>query len=285
MPGACSARARRPRAGDASTATAPPSTVLRCGITPNPPCDGLYAQLARDRAEVRLSLFSRPSLPTRAPVAALDSARSSDVISSLLNCRNRGTRPSRQVADFAERGPPVVTANLQHDANTRLSFASWAVKVLPQKRSPCSTGTFGARAFGIAGSASFTIHSCSAFATGLVDCATNRLKPSSVIVVTDCTLPLVSTMARPRSCSGTSFGTLSVRMPRMRQTSLATIHLRPLLAKMWTDEGLMLAVLKATVVVAWIVVAAMMLLTFDDLDSLDDGRKLFTHWRGFRMLP
>jgi hypothetical protein len=27
------------------------------------------------------------------------------------------------------------------------------------------------------------------------------------------------------------------------------------------------------------------LLTFDDLGSLDDGRKLFTYWRGFRMLP
>jgi hypothetical protein len=149
---------------------------------------------------------------------------------------------------------------------------------LRQKRSPCSTGTFGARAFGIEGSASFTIHSFSAFATGLVDCATKRLKPSSVIVVTDCTLPLVSTVARPRSCSGTSFGTLSVRMPRMRQTSLATIHLRPPLANIWTDEGLMPAVLKATVVVVWIAVAAMMLLTFDDLGLLDDGRKLFTHY-------
>jgi hypothetical protein len=146
-------------------------------------------------------------------------------------------------------------------------------RLLPQKRFPCSPGTFGVRAFGIEGSASFTIQSCSAFATGLVDCATKRLKPSSVIVVTDCTLPLVRTVARPRSCSGTSFGTLSVRMPRMRQTSLATIHLRPLLAKMWTDEGLMPVALKATVVVVWIAVAAMMLLTFDDLGSLNDGRK------------
>src|SRR6201747_1870433 len=148
---------------------------------------------------------------------------------------------------------------------------------LRQKRSPCPTGIFAAKAFGIEGSASFTIHSCSALATGLVDGATKRLKPSTVIVVTDCTLPLVSTVARPRSCSGTSFGTLSVRMPRMRQTSLATIHLRPLLANMWTDEGLMPAVLKATVVVAWIAVAAMMLLTSNDLGSLDDGRQEAIH--------
>ena len=66
-------------------------------------------------------------------------------------------------------------------------------------------------------------------------------------------------------------------MPRMRQTSLATIHLWPLLVNMWTDEGLMPAALKATVVVAWIAVAAMMLLTFDDLGLLYDGRKLFIH--------
>src|SRR6201747_1384442 len=46
---------------------------------------------------------------------------------------------------------------------------------LRQKRAPYPTGIFAAKAFGIEGSASFTIHSCSALATGLVDCATKRL--------------------------------------------------------------------------------------------------------------
>src|SRR5208283_4573550 len=120
-----------------------------------------------------------------------------------------------------------------------------------QKSSPCPSGTFGGRAFTIDGSTSPTIHSRSAFAVGLADCATKRLKPSSVIVITDCTLPLVSTVARLRSCSGTNRGTVSVRSPRMRQTSLATIHLRPPLANTWTGDGLMPLILKVTLVVAW----------------------------------
>src|SRR5271166_4838267 len=88
-----------------------------------------------------------------------------------------------------------------------------------------------------------------------------RLKPSSVIVITDCTLPLVSTVAWLRSCSGTNWGTVSVRSPRMRQTSLATIHLRPPLANTWTGDGLMPLTLKVTLVVAWIAVEGMMPLT------------------------
>src|SRR5271166_2703868 len=130
-----------------------------------------------------------------------------------------------------------------------------------QKSSPCPSGTFGGRAFTIDGSTSPTIHSRSAFAVGLADCATKRLKPSSVIVITDCTLPLVSTVAWLRSCSGTNRGTVSVRSPRMRQTSLATIHLRPPLANTWTGDGLMPLTLKVTLVVAWIAVEGMMPLT------------------------
>src|SRR5271165_5551109 len=130
-----------------------------------------------------------------------------------------------------------------------------------QKSSPCPSGTFGGRAFTIDGSTSPTIHSRSAFAVGLADCATKRLKPSSVIVITDCTPPLVSTAAWLRSCSGTNWGTVSVRSPRMRQTSLATIHLRPPLANTWTGDGLMPLTLKVTLVVAWIAVEGIMPLT------------------------
>jgi hypothetical protein len=52
-----------------------------------------------------------------------------------------------------------------------------------------------------------------------------------------------------------------VRIPRMRQTSLATIHFRPPWTNTWTGEGLLPLDLKETVMVGWIVVAAMMLLT------------------------
>src|SRR5271165_2147388 len=130
-----------------------------------------------------------------------------------------------------------------------------------QKSSPCPSGTFGGRTFTIDGSTSPTIHSRSAFAVGLADCATKRLKPSSVIVITDCTPPLVSTAAWLRSCSGTNRGTVSVRSPRMRQTSLATIHLRPPLANTWTGDGLMPLTLKVTLAVAWIAVEGIMPLT------------------------
>src|SRR4051812_10116483 len=54
---------------------------------------------------------------------------------------------------------------------------------------------------------------------------------------------------------------LSVRIPRMRQTSLATIHFRPPWTNTWTGEGLLPLDLKETVMVGWIVVAGMMLLT------------------------
>ena len=63
-----------------------------------------------------------------------------------------------------------------------------------------------------------------------------------------------------RSCSGTNLGTLSVRSPRMRQTSLATIHLRPPLANMKTGDGLRPLDLKVAVVV-WIAMEGIMLLT------------------------
>src|SRR3954447_18335676 len=46
-------------------------------------------------------------------------------------------------------------------------------------------------------------------------------------------------------------------MPRMRHTSLATIHLRPPLANTWTGQGLLPAAWKVTAVVGWRPVDAM----------------------------
>src|ERR1700759_3888685 len=77
------------------------------------------------------------------------------------------------------------------------------------------------------------------------------------MMVTDSTLPFESTVARPRSCSGISLGTASVRMPSIRQTSLATIHVRPPLANTWTEQGLLPATRKVTAVVGCRPVSAM----------------------------
>src|SRR5271166_1093400 len=168
-------------------------------------------------------------------------------------------RQAKTPPTYSRRAMCTLVERTPDDARKRAAGgASW----LPcQKSSPCSSGTFGGRAFTIDGSTSPTIHSRSAFAVGLADCATKRLRPSSVIVITDCTPPLVSTAAWLRSCSGTNWGTVSVRSPRMRQTSLATIHLRPPLANTWTGDGLMPLTLKVTLVVAWIAVEGMMPLT------------------------
>jgi hypothetical protein len=65
----------------------------------------------------------------------------------------------------------------------------------------------------------------------------------------------------PRSCSDSNLGTVSVRNPRIRQTSQATIHLRPPLANTWTGDGLAPLTRKVTLVVAWISVERMIPLT------------------------
>src|SRR5208337_3343231 len=67
-----------------------------------------------------------------------------------------------------------------------------------QKSSPCPSGTFGGRAFTIDGSTSPTIHSRSAFAVGLADCATKRLPAYA----------LSSAGFRERTCSHINVGRL-----------------------------------------------------------------------------
>ena len=70
--------------------------------------------------------------------------------------------------------------------------ADWLPSV---RKAPLPFRDFRGQAFTIDGSTFPTIHSRNSFAVGSADCATKRLKPSSVIVITDCTLPLVSTAA------------------------------------------------------------------------------------------
>jgi hypothetical protein len=89
---------------------------------------------------------------------------------------------------------------------------------------------------GIECSTSPAIHSRNRFATGLVDRVTRRLKPASVTVVTDCTLPLLNTVAW-------------------------LIHRRPSLANRRTGDGSAPLGRKTTVMVVWIPVAAMSAVT------------------------
>ena len=72
------------------------------------------------------------------------------------------------------------------------------------------------------------------------------MKPSSLIEITDCTLAFGEYGGAAAVLHRHHLGTVSVRSPRMRQTALATIHLRPPLANRWNGDGLMPLTLKVT---------------------------------------